>query len=332
MARHRTHWLTHRPLLADGLLAAALLGSAVAIAATDETRPGERPMNLLAWALLLAGNAAIAWRRRAPVVVGWSVLAATVPFWVLDHGADEALGMSLLVAPYSVAAHVDRPRSLVHGAGIVASAMLVTVVGVLVPHADLPWPAIPANALVFATAWILGDNLRTRRAYLHELETSAAMSETRRVDAARRAAAEERARIARELHDVVAHSVSVMVVQAGAGRRMMDSDPRQAAEALATIEHTGRESLTEMRRVLDVLRDDDETALLGPSPTLRGLSGLARRCEEAGLPVELVVEGEVRDLPGGLELSVFRLVQESLTNSVKHAGPARARVRLEYTS
>jgi signal transduction histidine kinase len=319
-----------RPFLADALLAALLVATAVSIGIVATPEASERAMDWFGWSLLIAANAAIAWRRIRPLDVAWFVLALTLPFWILDYAADDACGISLLVAIYSLAAHVDRPRSIRHGWLIVSIAMVVVVVGVLVPEEDLPWYAIPANGVVFATAWILGDNLSTRRAYTRELEEKAARSQARQEAEARRAVAEERSRIARELHDVVAHSMSVMVVQAGAAGRVIDNDPDRAAEALAAIEATGRESLSEMRRILGVLRGDDEGGELTPSPTLGDFSRLIRQCDEAGLPVDLLIDGEARRLPASLELSAYRIVQESLTNSLKHAGPARATVKLRY--
>ena len=147
------------------------------------------------------------------------------------------------------------------------------------------------------------------------------------------AVAAERSRIARELHDVVAHSVSVMVVQAGAARRTLAASPGQAATALGQIESTGRQALVELRRLLGLLRDDDgqaTDAVLAPQPSLANLESLAAAAREAGLPVEVTVEGEPRPLPAGVDLSAYRIVQEALTNSLKHAGPARARVRVCY--
>ncbi|MCP3990317.1 MAG: sensor histidine kinase, partial [Actinomycetia bacterium] len=219
-----------------------------------------------------------------------------------------------------------------HFWGVYALTTAVVLVGIISDGEDLPLIALPSNIIMLAAAWILGDNLRTRRNYLHELEEKAVRTEAQREAEARRAVSEERTRIARELHDVVAHSVSVMVVQAGAARRILDQDPAQAADALTAIETTGRESLTEMRRVLGVLRSDDELVELAPIPSLDDFDRLLRQCEEAGLPVELEVEGEARPLAPGLELSAYRVVQESLTNSLKHAGPTQARVKLEYSN
>jgi signal transduction histidine kinase len=139
---------------------------------------------------------------------------------------------------------------------------------------------------------------------------------------------EERARIARELHDVVAHSISVMVLQARGGRRVLESDPADARDAFAVIEWTGQQALDEMRRLVGMLRSGDESLPLAPQPSLKELGTLVEQVRAAGLPVQLAIEGEPRDLPPGVHLSAFRIVQEALTNALKHAGPARTGPRL----
>src|SRR6185369_863013 len=141
---------------------------------------------------------------------------------------------------------------------------------------------------------------------------------------------EERARIARELHDVVAHSISVMVLQARGGRRVLESEPSDARDAFAVIESTGQQALDEMRRLVGMLRGGEETLPLAPQPSLRELDTLVEQVRAAGLPVHVAIEGEPRDLPPGIDLSAFRIVQEALTNALTHAGPARARVVLRY--
>jgi signal transduction histidine kinase len=237
-------------------------------------------------------------------------------------------GIQVLVALYTVAALADRRDSL-QAAGITAVAVLVVLVA---NWRELTVIDVVANYLVFGTAWILGDNVRTRRKYVAELEDKAVRLEAEREAQAQRAAVEERTRIARELHDVVAHSVSVMTVQAGAARRLLDrskADP-QAREAMATVETTGREALAELRRVVGVLRADDESPGLDPQPGVADLPALVARAQEAGLAVDLTIEGEPRALPSGVDLSAYRIAQEALTNAFKHAGPAHADVRVCY--
>jgi signal transduction histidine kinase len=236
-------------------------------------------------------------------------------------------GLGALLITYSVAGHVERKRSLQGLAGVYV-ALLVSLA--FSARYQRLHPGDLVGLLVeFTTAWILGDNLRTRRAYTASLEERATTLEQQERDNAARAVNEERARIARELHDVVAHSVSVMVVQAGAARRVLRRDPDRAAGALSSIEISGRQALDELRRLLAMLREyGDQSLVLAPQPT--DLEPLLAQVREAGLPVTMVVEGEARPLPTGVSLSVYRIVQEALTNAIKHAGPARATVRLKY--
>jgi len=142
--------------------------------------------------------------------------------------------------------------------------------------------------------------------------------------------AEERQRIARELHDVVAHAISVIVVQARGGRRLLDTEPAEARGAFDTIEGTGQQVLGEMRRLLGLLRESEDQLALAPQPSLVRIDDLVEQVRDAGLPVELAIEGEPTELPPGIDLSAYRIVQEALTNALKHAGPATARVTLRY--
>ncbi|MET8769157.1 sensor histidine kinase [Streptomyces sp. NPDC004658] len=210
--------------------------------------------------------------------------------------------------------------------------------------AQIRWPAEHASFLgqvaiavfqtvPFALAWVLGDSMRTRRAYFAQLEERAARLEKEREAQAKVAVAAERARIARELHDVVAHNVSVMVVQADGAAYVMDAAPDQARKALETISSTGRQALAEMRRLLGVLRtgEHQETGEYVPQPDVEQIDDLVEQCRSSGLPVDFKVEGTPRPLPSGVELTAYRIVQEALTNTRKHGGPgAGASVRLVY--
>jgi signal transduction histidine kinase len=183
----------------------------------------------------------------------------------------------------------------------------------------------------FAAAFFLGDAQKRRLAYMAKLEALNVQLAEEQELRSRWAVSAERSRIARELHDVVAHSVSVMVVQAGAARRTVAASPGQAATALGQIEQTGRQALVELRRLLGLLRDDEAgDADLAPQPGLAHLELLAAAAREAGLPVEVAVEGEPRPLPAGVDLSAYRIVQEALTNSLKHSGPSRTRILVRY--
>ena len=327
--RTMTSWFRARPYVTDTLLTVFAAVVTVANLVAAEPEATERTRDIGAWILLTAATVPLIWRRRHAVAVLWIIALATICYWVLDYPSD-ATGLGTVISIYSVGAHSDRPRSLYHFWAVFALTTATVVAGLIADGENVPLAALPSNTILMATAWIFGDSMRTRRRYLMELEEKAVRTEAQRVTEARQAVSDERTRIARELHDVVAHSMSVMVVQAGAARRVLDSDPAQAADALAAIESTGRESLTEMRRVLGVLRSDDDLAELTPAPSLDDFGRLVQQCEEAGLPVELEVTGEARPLTPGLELSAYRIVQESLTNSLKHAGPSRAAVKLEY--
>jgi signal transduction histidine kinase len=182
-----------------------------------------------------------------------------------------------------------------------------------------------------AVGWLAGRAVRTRTRLTEELHEAALREQEARELDAHRAASDERRRIAREMHDVVAHSVSVMVVQAGGARRILDRDPERAVAAAAQIERTGREALAEMRRLLGVLhRDDDEYDARAPQPSMTGVGALVERARTAGLPVELHVEGERRSLPAGLDLAAFRVVQEGLTNALKYAEHAPTEVHVRW--
>jgi signal transduction histidine kinase len=180
-----------------------------------------------------------------------------------------------------------------------------------------------SGGVVAATPWFAGRVTRSRRQRIASLE----LEQEQRTQIA---LSEERARIARELHDVVAHSVGVIVVQAQGGRRVIHRDPARAEEALATIEDTARTALAEMRRSLGVLRGRDEEAARAPQPGVGELAELITSARSSGLEVDLAVEGTERPLPQGVDLSAYRIVQEALTNAVKHAGATRGQVTLRY--
>jgi signal transduction histidine kinase len=180
-------------------------------------------------------------------------------------------------------------------------------------------------------AWILGDNMRTRRAYLRALEERAAQLEREQQANARRAAAEEQARIAREVHDVVAHNLSVIIVQATAADAVFATDPAEAQRAVRTIGSTGRQALDEVRRVLGVVRIGEERSPdFPPQPTLARIEDLLERVRTAGLDVQLETAGAARGLPPALELSAYRIVQEALTNTLRHADANHATVKLRF--
>jgi signal transduction histidine kinase len=223
--------------------------------------------------------------------------------------------VALLVAAYSVAAYCEAARAVVGLAGLFA---LGLVLGGSAGDAAFV-------AVLFGGAWCAGRIARRQRLLLDAL--------AREQEARERAAvADERARLARELHDIVAHSVSTMVVQAEAGEALLEHDPDRARDAFVSITSSGRQALGELRRMLGLLRSADGEPTLGPQPGLAQLQTLAEQMRGVGLPVELSIEGEPRPLPAGVDLSAYRIVQEALTNTLKHARPAHARVTVRYRS
>jgi signal transduction histidine kinase len=299
---------------------------------------GGRDPDVLANVLALAMTLPIAFRRRSPVPVLAIVLLATI--LAALTGPSSGVGLGVLIAIYSVAAHADRRQSVVAlTVTMIAVAVVVTLVIVSsdpgLPPAIVPVGLVLVWVIVFAV-WLLGDLVRSRGEAVEELRQRNAELVVEREENARLAVADERARIARELHDAVAHSLSVMVVQAGAARRALETaEPggevaaERARVALAAIETTGRDTLGEMRRVVGALRPPGDQPY-EPQPSLDELDRLLVTVREAGLPVELVVEGEARAVPRSVDLSAYRVVQESLTNTLKHANAASARVRLHY--
>ena len=185
-------------------------------------------------------------------------------------------------------------------------------------------------SIIFAIVWTIAFGVGRKSVEADEARDRAARAEREREERARSAVAEERARIARELHDVVGHSVSVMTVQASGVRRLLRPDQDREREALLIVERTGREALAEMRRMVGVLRRPEEAPALAPQPSLDHLGRLVEQAREAGLPVELSIEGDAIQLPAGVDLTAYRLVQEGLTNVVKHAQATRAEVLVNY--
>jgi signal transduction histidine kinase len=280
-------------------------------------------------AALAAATVPLAWRQRAPVTVLFLITGAVaaVAFLVREPGGIPlGVFLALIIAFYSVGAHCHERRALFVGAGALATlAALDLARGAFQAHGH----ARPAAWFVFSVAWLVGREVRRRRGELTLLRERAAQLEREREERARTAVAEERGRIARELHDVVAHSVSVMVVQAQAGPRLLD-DAEQARGVFRSIEASGREALVELRRLLGILRRGDQQLSIGPQPGLGSLRSLLEQVREAGLPVELRIEGEQAPLPPGIDLAAYRIVQEALTNTLKHAGQARASIVVRY--
>jgi signal transduction histidine kinase len=335
-------WLRRHPKLVDGALAAALAFLGVASAVVMAVRPGlsvrpgvgtlgVSPLAGVPLALLLA--VPVVFRRSHPV----GAFAAAIVLGALQVLLDlrpTVTDLTIVILLYTLAAYTPR-RVSVTGLAI---CLVGSAAGVArwMPGQLSVLDAIAVGSIMFAgpslIAWVLGDSVRYRRAYYAALEDRAARLEAERDAQAQVAAATERARIARELHDVVAHNVSVMVVQADGASYALDNDPGKAREALAAIASTGRQALAEMRRLLGVLRHDEGTdSGRAPLPGIAQLGELLEQTRAAGLPVTLTVEGVPQPLPDGAALAAYRIVQESLTNTRKHGGPqATAQVTLRY--
>jgi signal transduction histidine kinase len=246
-------------------------------------------------------------------------------FTALDLPPD-MLWVAIPVAVYSVAAYGDRWVAL---AGLAVAEAGLAVVQLTPGRTGVnTWVG---NMGFLAAAWLLGHFVGVRRLYVLQLEERTAELEQAREELARRAVGEERLRLARELHDVVAHAMSVIAVQSGVGAHVANTQPKEAAKALGAIEATSRGALTELRRLLGVLRQENEPqGDLAPVPGLADLDSLLAEVAKAGLAVRLQVNGMRPQLPAGVDLSAYRIVQEALTNVVKHAGSARAQVVVGY--
>jgi signal transduction histidine kinase len=228
-----------------------------------------------------------------------------------------------------LATRCPRPRALGAALAVAGVNGLVLLAATLLGHAGALHDVV-ADTILVAGAWAVGDNIGTRRAYLAALEERAERLEREQTVVSQRAALAERGRIARELHDVVAHHVSAIAVQAGAAEELAERDPRRARAVLATIQATSREALAEMRAVVGVLHEEGDGATLAPQPGLAQLAQLAAQSRAAGLDVRVHVEGRPAPLPDALDVSAYRIIQEALTNTLKHAGATRAEVTVRY--
>jgi signal transduction histidine kinase len=323
-------------LLVGVLLSIGLLNALFDLRFTDRelrfplgSPPGAAIVIVVGLALLLVQVGPLLWRRRYASLVLLLVAAAFAARILLGFNPGIA-GFGLLVAMYSVAAYEVGARRVfflvVAGLGFVAGFVVFGVTG------DPRSFAITVPSVFFVAAWLIGDYLRTRRAYVAQLEERAARLERERDQDRRLAADEERTRIARELHDVVAHDVSVIAIQAGAARAVQASKPEAAAQALGLIETTARETLIELNRLLGVLRGGNgATPDRSPQPGIAQLAGLVEELRAAGLEVDARVEGKPEPLPPALDLSAYRILQEATTNVLKHARARRVDIRVRYS-
>ncbi|MBW5421968.1 sensor histidine kinase [Streptomyces sp. BG9H] len=325
-------FLRRHPTWVDGFWAFVLLGiSGIGLVSMSETN-GDAP-GVAAIPVALGLSLVVALRRRATEQMLVLVTVIGVFQLVLDVEAMPA-NFAMLVIIYTAAADGARWASRFALVGGLCAAPL-SMMRWTPPDVSVAGSVLFTifQIVPFALAWVLGDSIRTRRAYLAQLEERADRLEREREAQSKVAVAAERARIARELHDVVAHNVSVMVVQADGAAYVMDTAPDQAKKALETISGTGRQALAEMRRLLGVLRtgEPEEGSEYVPQPDVEQLDELIEQVRTSGLPVDYKVEGTPRPLPSGVELTAYRIVQEALTNTRKHGGAnAGASVRLVY--
>ena len=302
----------------EGLLEAALLYS------------GER----YAWIAVLATftiAAGIAVRRHSPVASVVLAMAGFLAFQPLGRELNDnvyAAFFGVLFLLFSFGLHEPRGRVLLGGAALVFACNIVSLS--IDAYESTAIDAIFGGFVIAGGPILLGRVIANRSRLNAALLEKAERLRRDRADQAEQAAAEERARIANELHDVVAHAMSAMVVQAGGARRLAEKNPARARDAFAAVEETGREALTEIRRLLGVLRHQDDEIALAPAPSLRHLAALVRRVEAAGLPIDLRVDGAERPLPPGVDLTAYRLVQAALGDALERGGAGRAEVRVRY--
>lgn len=306
--------VARRPWARDIALAVAFIAAGQAAAWTETADAGPKSVTV---PVALAVAAALAWRRRAPL----GALGVTLAVVILQEGFVRTSPsiyflVILLISVFSAAAHLPARRAVWAGALALAC---VEMVNLLDRTATAPDKVFTALVLVGAP-WLAGRALRHQRGHSTELSVLNDRLRLERDERARAAVAAERARTARDLHDVIAHSVSVMIVQAGAAEQILDADPERAREPLHAIRATGKAALNDMRRLLGVLRTDAEGLALTPQPTLRDLEALAERFSATGLTVKLAITGEGGALAPGIEMTAYRVCQEALTNALKHGG------------
>jgi signal transduction histidine kinase len=315
-------------LVVVGVTLPGVIGLVIGLTVTDATLRSSIPMAVL----LLVQGLVLWWRRRRPLaVLAVTVVALLVGQALGDPNASSYLGP--YAAAYAVAAYGSRRTAVAGLAGLGLATVVNLAVVELAPAAESLNAVLWGPAVVtIALAWVIGLYARVRRDHIATLVAYANQLEVDRDEKARLAVLDERRRIARELHDQVAHHLGIAALQTAAARRWLDRDAERADAAMLSAEEAVRVALTTMPVILEALRTDNAAVDLSPQPTLRDVGDLITRVTDAGLPVELRVEGERRALNPAVELTAYRIVQEALTNILKHAGPARAKVCLVFAA
>jgi signal transduction histidine kinase len=309
-------WLRAHPFVSDSLLAGFIAIMSVVTHLTERGVEYHEP-SVLGVVLALAATVPIAWRRMRPLAVLCVVTAVQMLAEALNFAGAGWIGV--FIAAYTVGSILG--SRVAWRVVVVVLPLLLGFVTLGWVRGDAPWEALVSVPVMFGGAMVLGDNMRRRREHVAELAERAERAERERELVAHQRLQDERTRIARELHDVVAHSVSLMVIQAAAARRQLAIDPVKADDALSTVEDTGRTAMFEMRRILGVLRDESTNHQLSPQPSLADLDSLAAAAPD--LPVTVHAEGDLSALPSGVEMSAYRIVQEALTNVRRHAGTVK---------
>jgi signal transduction histidine kinase len=305
----------------DRLFVAFLIAVAIADLAANSLREGPLVLNV---AMMTGIALSFLWRRSMPQVTAACTIGGLLimSIWLTQPPDMFAAILTLLSAAYSVGRHLEGRSSV---GAMLAGALTVITVAVIYDPNDVFFPV----TFFWIVPWLAGRTIRNQTMLARELAEKAERATLAREGDERRAIALERSRIARELHDVLAHNLSVMVVQASAAQRIVERDPDKAVEVAQLIERTGREALAEIRHLFGPIRRGEGEALSGP-PSLARLEELAGRARTAGLGVDLRVLGDPVELPSGIDLAAYRIVQEALTNALKHAGSARASVTVSY--
>lgn len=314
------------PGSADALVAVLLLLLALlSLATSPASTPGGAGVPAVVWVLVVAGIVPLAFRQRAPLLV---LALTSVPIVALVWlgFAPGVLGLGLVIACYTAGAW-SSTRRLVVATGFTAAVLLL--LGLLWPQ-DLNPMQLIENVVLFAAAFALGRSARSRRAAIDLVQQQAALLAAQQAELARQQVTGERLKIARELHDVVAHSLGVIAVQAGVGSHVSVADPQEARKALDAISATSREALQEVRSMLGVLRSDTDTVDYEPRTSLADLPRLLERTRMSGVPVEVTETGRPDTLPAGVELTACAVIQEGLANAVRHAHGAPASLSLEH--